>query len=121
MEATLFVHIAAGALGIASGFVALYTVKGASLPRQARMVFVCTMLTMCAGGLLISAVRGVAPTLNISAGVLTAGLVITALTTVRPPSTWLHWLNLGGMIGLLAVGARPAARVVAVAIGPEAV
>ncbi len=49
------------------------------------MVFVYAMLTTAFFGVLIAALRGVAPAINIPAGTLTAYLVITALTTVRPP------------------------------------
>jgi len=89
MRATLFVHILAGSVGLVSGFVALYAVKGARLHRKAGMVFVCAMLTMCTVGLLIAVVRNRAPAVNVPAALLTSYLVITALTTVRPPVEWM--------------------------------
>lgn len=98
MRMTYLVHIAAGTLGLLSGYLALYASKGAPLHRRAGMVFVYTMLTMCAFGMLISIVKGVAPEINIPAAMLTAYLVITALTTVQTPGTWLS-----------ALGARPVA------------
>jgi uncharacterized membrane protein len=101
---TLLLHITAGSLALISGFVALYASKGASLHRKAGMVFVCTMLTMCLAGLLISAWRGVAPAVNIPAAVLTAYLVITALTTVRPPAAAPRWLDPALMIVAFKVG-----------------
>ena len=84
MTVTYSIHIAAGALGLVSGFIALYVTKGAALHRRAGMVFVYAMLTMSIFGTTIAAVRGVAPTINVPAGLLTAYLVITGLTTVRP-------------------------------------
>ena len=104
MRITLIVHIVAGSLGLISGFIALYSAKGAALHKKAGIVFVCTMLTMSTAGLSIALVRGVAPMINVPAALVTASLVITALTTVRPPSPAARWLNLVAMITLLAVG-----------------
>ena len=83
--ATYTVHIVAGTAGIISGFTALYATKGAKLHRRVGMVFVYAMLTAAVFGGVIAAVRGVAPTINIPASALTTYLVLTALTTVRPP------------------------------------
>ncbi len=47
MGPALFVHILAGALGLVSGYVALYAVKGATLHRKSGMLFVYAMSTMC--------------------------------------------------------------------------
>jgi uncharacterized membrane protein len=77
-------HIVAGTLALLSGYVALYAGKGERVHRRAGMVFVYSMLAMCAGGLLLAIARGAAPYLNVPAALLTAYLVITALTTVRP-------------------------------------
>ena len=81
---TMAVHILAGSLALAFGFVALYAAKGARVHRKSGMLFVYAMLPMCAFGIVIAVVRGVAPAVNIPAALLTAYLVITALTTVRP-------------------------------------
>ena len=103
MRMTLVLHILAGSLGLLTGYVALYAAKGAPLHRRSGMVFVYAMLTMCVFGTLISIVRGVAPAINIPAGVVTAYLAITALTTVRPiPGT--RWLDVGLMLVALTVG-----------------
>ena len=104
MRMTLIVHIVAGSLGLISGFIALYSAKGAALHKKAGIVFVCTMLTMSTAGLSIALVRGVAPMINVPAALVTASLVITALTTMRPQSPAARWLNLVAMITLLAVG-----------------
>ena len=104
MRLTLLIHIVAGGLGIISGFVALYSAKGAALHRKSGMVFVYTMLTMCTGGVLIAAARSTAPAVNIPAGLLTAYLVVTALITVRPPVRGRRWLDVGAMLVALAVG-----------------
>jgi len=78
------VHILAGSLALLGGYVALYSAKGAAVHRKAGMLFVLAMLTMAIAGTAIAAFRGVAPAVNIPAGLLTSYLVITALTTVRP-------------------------------------
>lgn len=104
MRITYFVHILAGTLGIVSGFVALYTTKGARLHRRIGMVFVCAMLTTSLFGVTIAAVRGVAPAVNVPAALLTAYLVTTALITVRPPLAGSPWLAPGLMLLALGVG-----------------
>jgi uncharacterized membrane protein len=104
VRVTLLVHILGGSLGLVSGFVALYAPKGARVHRTAGMVFVYAMLTMCVAGLVIAAGRSVAPAINIPAGLLTAYLVVTALTTVRHPAARSRWLELGAMLVALGVG-----------------
>jgi len=104
MQMTLLVHILAGGVGLISGLIALYAAKGAMLHRKAGIVFVYAMLVTCVGGLVIAAVRGVAPAINIPAALLTSSLVITSLTTVHPPSTAARWLDLAPMLVALAVG-----------------
>ena len=92
MRITLLIHILTGTVGLIAGYVALYAVKGALVHRRTGMVFVYAMLMMCVFGLLLSVTRGVAPSINVPAALLTAYLIITALTTVRPvPGTrWFH-------------------------------
>ena len=102
MRTVYVVHIVAGSLGLIFGYLALYAAKGATLHRRAGMVFVYAMLTMCVAGVAIAAVRSVAPALNIPAGLITGYLVITSLTTVRPPAARLPWLERS--LVLLAVG-----------------
>jgi uncharacterized membrane protein len=104
MGLTLPVHIIAGALSIVFGFVALYAVKGARLHRESGMLFVYSMMTMALIGATMAVVRNVAPGANAPVGLLTAYLVITGLTTVRPPSAGSRWLDLGLMLAALAVG-----------------
>jgi hypothetical protein len=85
------VHIIAGGLGIVFGFVALYAAKGARLHRKSGTLFVYAMLTMSVLGAAMAAVWGRAPASNVPVGLLTAYLVMTALTTVRPPSAGSRW------------------------------
>ena len=94
MRPILAAHIFAGSLGIVSGFVALYSLKGATIHRKAGMVFVYTMLVMCAAGFYMTVRSGVATAMNASAAVVTACLVLSSLTTVRPPSPALRQIDL---------------------------
>jgi uncharacterized membrane protein len=97
------VHIVAGVISLLAGYVALYAAKGSPLHRRSGMVFVYTMITVALVGLTIAVVRDVAPAINIPAALLTAYLVITALTTVRPLARS-RWLDLGGVLVAFVVG-----------------
>lgn len=96
------IHIIAGLTGIASGFVALYTLKGAQLHRKSGLIFVYAMLivsiTGAVMGALLSEMAAVIP------GVLTFYLVMTALRTVRRPVLKFHWMDLGFMLLALLLG-----------------
>ena len=102
MGMTLVVHILAGGMGLISGYIALYSAKGATLHRKSGILFVYAMLAMSLLGMVIAAGRNVAPAINIPAGLLTSYLVITALMTVRPPVAGSRWLN--PMLMLVALG-----------------
>ena len=104
MRLTLLVHILAGGLGLVFGYVALYAAKGAPLHRRSGLLFVYAMLPMALFGMSISAFQNVAPEINIPAGLLTSYLVMTALTTVRPPTAASRWLNVVAMLVALTVG-----------------
>ena len=84
MRLDLAVHIIAGAVGIATGFVALSVAKGATTHRTSGMTFVYAMITMGLVGSTMAIVRNVAPGANAPVGLLTAYLVITGFTTVHP-------------------------------------
>ena len=104
-----YFHITAGVLALVFGAVALYAAKGSPLHRRSGMIFAGAMLATCFGGLVMAIGRGVAPALNIPVALLTAYLVTTALTTVRPLATgprWLvRWSDHGAMLVALAVAA----------------
>lgn len=103
MILTYVVHIAAGSLALIAGYLALYASKGAPLHRRAGTVFVYAMLAMCAAGASIAAVRGVAMKLNVPVAVLTAYLVVTSLTTVKPPAKRQRAMHIAGMVVALGV------------------
>jgi uncharacterized membrane protein len=102
MRIVLLVHILTASLGLLSGYVALSVAKGAPLHRKIGMLFVCVMLTMSVTGMLISAVEGVAPAINIPTALLTSYLVITSLTTVRPAAS--RRIDVAAMLMGLVVG-----------------
>lgn len=106
MRLTLLIHILAGALGLAFGYVALYSTKGATLHRRSGMLFVYAMVTMCLGGFALAvATNNNWTAVNASAAVMTCYLVITSLMTVRPPGTSSRWLAVGAMLAAFLVGA----------------
>src|SRR5687768_17052401 len=99
MRALLVVHIIAGTVALIAGYVALGSAKGVTLHRRSGMIFVVAMLVMCLVGAVMAA-RGGGPWgwVSFRAAILTAYLVVTALTTVRPLETGGRSLALGGML-----------------------
>ena len=69
IAASLLVHIVAGSLGLATGYVALFSPKGAVLHRGSGRVFVYAMTTMGLTGALIAALG--ATQISVIAGVVT--------------------------------------------------
>lgn len=94
--ALLPLHVATGVLALVCGYFALSVSKGAPLHRRSGLLFVAMMIPMSLTGMLISALAGVAPAINIPAALVTFYMVITALTTVRPQSG-ARWLDVAGM------------------------
>jgi hypothetical protein len=99
LSAFTVVHITGGAVGIVSGFTALFAGKGSTLHRRSGQLFVGAMLTMALTGGGIAIVKG--QTGNIFGGALAVYMVVTALTTVRPIS---RWLDIGTMMLAIALG-----------------
>jgi uncharacterized membrane protein len=116
----LTIHIIAGSVGILTGFVALFAVKGATLHRKIGIVFVVAMLTMSILGATIAAVWNVGPEVNIPVGLLTAYLVMTSLSTVRPPASASRWLNPALMVLTLVLGLTLTAEGFRILAGPNA-
>jgi uncharacterized membrane protein len=98
MTLTLLVHIVAGASALALGAVALSATKGSRAHRKAGMLFAYAMLVMAVAGLLMAPLRGTAPAVNAPAAVLTAYLVITALTTLAPRTRTVQALDFVAML-----------------------
>ena len=78
---SLLVHVLGGAIALVSGFVAIVVAKGGRWHRRAGLAFVVSMIVMGAFGTVVGTyemkMTGVG-------GVLSAYLVFTGLTTVRP-------------------------------------
>ena len=94
------VHITGGAVGIVSGFTALFAGKGSTVHRRSGQVFVGAMLAMALTGGGIAIVKG-GQVGNILGAMMALYMVVTALTTVRPVS---RWVDVGAMILATALG-----------------
>src|SRR5918995_1847108 len=86
------IHIAAGGLAIVLGAIALSVKKGGTIHRRSGLLFVYAMLVMGVSASILSLLKG-RDGGNVFAGVLTAYFVGTALTTVRPVSSWTRLIN----------------------------
>lgn len=104
MDITLMVHVAAGALAMVFGFVALYSAKGAVAHRKTGNLFVYVILIMGVTGTALALIHDKSPAVNIPAAVLTSYAALTALTTVRPSLAGSRRLNLATLLVALAVG-----------------
>lgn len=97
------IHIIAGFLALASGAVALYSVKGGNLHRKGGTIFVYAMLVMAGIGAFMAALKP--ERISVIGGVLACYLVTTALLTVRRrPGEEFHWLNHAALLVALAAG-----------------
>jgi uncharacterized membrane protein len=103
VQAPLLVHVAAGMLAIVAGYVALYAAKGAAVHRKSGMLFVYAMVTMGLVGAALAAVERKIG--SVDGGLLAAYFVVTALTTVRPPTAASRRVERVGMLVALTVGA----------------
>ena len=77
----LVLHIVAGTLGMLSGFVAVFLLKGSRRHARAGIVFVVTMLCLSASGTILAIMKSQPG--NILGGTLTFYLVATAWITAR--------------------------------------
>jgi uncharacterized membrane protein len=93
--------VAAGALALALGAVALSARKGGTIHRRSGVLFVYAMLVMG----LSAAILG-----NVGGGLLSAYFVATALTTVRPISAWTRGVNLAALTVAVALALGSLAR-----------
>jgi uncharacterized membrane protein len=95
-------HVLGAVVGLASGIVALAVAKGGSTHRKSGLLFVAAMLAMSISAIVIAVSKG--QTLNVIAGLLTAYLVMTALSTVRPVLAASRPFNVGLMVMALGLG-----------------
>lgn len=97
MPTLLPIHIAAGGLAIVFGFTALAVRKGGLMHRRVGMAFVYAMLVMGISAT-VMAFRKDPNDGNVTAGLLSAYFVVTALTTVRPATSRMKWLTIGASL-----------------------
>ena len=79
--ALLPIHIVAGLLSVASGFIALYSLKGASLHKKSGVVFAYAMLATAIAGTWLAILKS--QPANIAGGIITVYLVTTGVLTLR--------------------------------------
>src|SRR4051812_18387399 len=98
----LFIHIAAGGLAIVLCAAALLAKKGGTIHRRSGLLFVLAMLVLGTTGSVLGFRKS--PTDgNVFAGFMVAYFVVTALTTVRPASTWTRGINVAGLAIAIAL------------------
>ena len=88
------IHVAAGAIALILGAIALSVKKGGTLHRRSGLLFVYAMLVMG----FTAGILG-----DVGASVLTAYFVGTALTTVRPVSMWTRRINILALVVAVAL------------------
>ena len=104
MRLTYVVHIAAGSVALLAGYLALFSQKGGQVHRKGGTTFVYAMQVVAAFGIVMAAAQGVAPAINIPAGLTAAYLVLTSFTTVRPLAKGARLVMLSAMVVALATG-----------------
>lgn len=87
--AVLLIHIAAGTLATATGFVALFSRKGAGPHRRAGVIYVAAMILLAVSTGALGAI--IAKPGNIFAGAFTFYLVLTSWLAVRRPPRTFGW------------------------------
>ena len=95
-------HIAGGAVGIVTGFIALHASKGSPLHRRSGTLFVYAMLLMSASAVVLGALHG--EHFNLTQGLLTGYLVTTAAWSARrDDGAMTRRRDVAAMLGVVAV------------------
>jgi uncharacterized membrane protein len=95
------IHIIAGLIAIAAGFVALYTVKGMKLHRRSGNIFVYSMLILAGTGATIATIRS--QPANIIGGLISFYLVTTGVLTLRARDEKFHWVDAASLLAAIAL------------------
>lgn len=106
MTLQMILHIAAGAIAIGVGYVALFARKGGTWHARAGTVFVAAMVAMAGLGALIAAMMPSRPTAIV--GMLTVYLVLSSWMTVKRPAGEtgrFERLAFAGVLGVIALDA----------------
>lgn len=104
MHMLLPIHIAAGGLAIILGAIALLVRKGGLSHRRSGLLFVYAMMIMATSAAALAVVQGSRGLGNVLAALMTIYLVGTALTTVRPPSTWSRRFDASALVIPCVIG-----------------
>lgn len=104
-DALLFLHIAGGAVGLLSGFVALTVRKGGRAHSLAGLVFVVSMTIMASIGAAVSPFLPIPQRANVAAGLFTLYLVVSAWLAVRHKQIVPGRLDVAGLIVAVATTA----------------
>ncbi len=91
----LLVHIGAGGLAIVLGALALSVTKGGTVHRRGGLLFVASMLVLGVSAAILG---------NVGGGLIVVYFVVTALTTVRPVSSWTRGINLAALVLPIGLG-----------------
>ena len=102
MQSLLTVHIVAGGLAVVTGGLALLVAKGSWLHRKGGLLFVYSMIVMGTSASILSLKHGI--NTNLMAGLTSAYFVVTALTTVRPVTSWSTRLTAAAMSVAIGLG-----------------
>jgi hypothetical protein len=97
----LSIHIISGLIGLVSGFIAVFAVKGMRLHRKSGIVFVYSMVVLGLTGAVLGVIKNEPG--NVVAGALACYFVVTAFLTVRQGSTDLRSLAAVAMLVALAI------------------
>lgn len=117
-SALLLTHIGAGGLAIVLGAVALLARKGLALHRTSGRLFVYAMLAMGMSGSVLA--LGISLTnANVTGGIAAAYFVVTALTTVRAPTTWTGWVDAAALLVAVVLAAVEIALGVKAFVSPS--
>lgn len=96
------IHIISGIIGIISGFIAVFAVKGMKMHRKSGVVFVYSMVVLALTGAVLGALKNEPG--NIVAGVLAFYFVATGLLTLQRRDGQFHWIDAAAMLIAIAVG-----------------
>jgi len=95
------IHIIAGLIAIAAGFVALYTVKGMKRHRKSGTVFVYAMLVLAGTGATIAAIKS--QPANVMGGLMSIYLVTTGVLTLRPRDEKMRVIDAASLAAAIAL------------------
>jgi uncharacterized membrane protein len=95
------IHIIAGVIAIAAGFVALWTVKGMKRHRKSGTIFVYSMLVLAGTGATIATIRN--QPANVMGGLISIYLVTTGVLTLRRRDGVFRWIDTASMAAAIAL------------------